>query len=152
MHYDLNHIFVLVKQTFTSGYYTYSFYFHSGATSSGVVRVSVDNYGFVFPNPAAQATLSTSTDVFISLPINFIYSTANPITSNDLTWLADYQSFNNFYNETQSDAKYPQIQMMSSSAGGFYLVCEPPALAPQDSQSMQSYYMVNIKLLYNRVL
>ena len=108
----------LVKQEFVSGATIYSLYYHSGASSTGVSRVSVDNSGFVLSNPMVLATLSTSTDVFISLPINFIYSTANPITSNDLTWLAEYQGFNNFYTKTQSDATYPQIQMMPSSAGG----------------------------------
>ena len=72
-----------------------------------------------------------------SLPINFIYSTANPITSNDLTWLADYQSFNNFYTKTQSDAKYAQIQMMPGSKG-YYLVCAPPDSGVVDNSTFYS--------------
>ena len=132
----------LVKQAFVSGNVIYSLYYHSGAASTGVARVSVDNPGFVLSNPMVLATLSTSTDVFISLPINFIYSTANPITSNDLTWLADYQSFNNFYTKTQSDAKYPQIQM-SVSLRRLHL---------KTLKVCGHIIMDNIKLLYNRVL
>ena len=102
----------------------YSFYYHSGASSTGVARVSVDNAGFIFSNPMVLATLSTATDVYISLPIEFVYSTANPISTNDLPWLADYQGFNIFfYTKSQADliynARYSQIELMFGS--GYYI-------------------------------
>ena len=110
----------LVKQAFISGATIYSFYYHSGATSTGVARVSVDNTGFIFSNPMVLATLSTATDVYISLPIEFVYSTANPISTADLPWLAIYQGFNNYYSKTESDTRYSQIDLMFGS--GFYLL------------------------------
>ena len=64
--------------------------------------------------------MNTTANAFISLPTAFIFSTVNPITSNDLPWLANYQSFNYFYSKSQSDARYAQITKESGS--GLYLL------------------------------
>jgi hypothetical protein len=110
----------MVQQSVINSQYTYSFYYRSGSLSAGTPLVIVDNQNFTLTNPGETTTLNTTANAFISLPTAFIFSTVNPITSNDLPWLANYQSFNYFYSKSQSDARYAQITKESGS--GLYLL------------------------------